>query len=384
MGLNDITFIKGRGGLARPLAGEDHISGFLFESETLPADFGTGKVRQVLDPEDAQKKGIVKGSTDFGAAYYHISEFFRINPNATLYVGIFPASVDFTGIQEMQDFAEGKIRQAAAFTTTALVETQVNALQAIADKCSEGHQPLCILLGADVSAMEDLTTLPDLRALTCPNVSVVIGQDGGAAGAALFTSTGKSVTCVGAALGALSRARVNDNIGWVQQFNMASVELDTPALADGKLVKESASLLSSLNDKGYIFLRKHIGMAGTYFNDSHTCDEITSDYAYIESVRTIDKAIRGIRTYMLPMLNGTVYVDATTGQLTPDTIASLQQMGGRALEEMERAGEISGMEVYINPEQNILATSELEVDIKDVPTGVIRNMKIRIGHVSKI
>lgn len=384
MALNDITFIKGRGGLARPLAGEDHISGFYFESAALPTGFSAGKVTQILDSDDAQKKGIVKGSADWGVPYYHIAEFFRINPDATLFVGVFPASTDFKGILDMQNYADGKIRQMGVFTTSALVNTQVSALQAIATSCFDGHQPLSILLGANISAVVDLTTLPDLRALQCPNVSVVIGQDGNADGASLFASGGKSVTCIGAALGALSRARVNDNIGWVQQFNMASVELDVPALADGKLVKESANLLNSLNDKGYIFLRKHVGLSGTYFNDSHTCDEITSDYAYIESVRTIDKACRGIRTYMMPMLNGTVYVDASTGQLTPDTVATLEQMGSRALEEMERAGEISGKEVYINPAQNILSTSELEVDIKDVPTGVIRNMKIRIGHVSKI
>ena len=30
MALNDVIFIKGAGGLGRPLAGEDHISGLVF------------------------------------------------------------------------------------------------------------------------------------------------------------------------------------------------------------------------------------------------------------------------------------------------------------------------------------------------------------------
>ena len=51
------------------------------------------------------------------------------------------------------------------------------------------------------------------------------------------------------------------------------------------------------------------GLNGSFYNDSFTMDTITSDYAYIERVRTMDKAVRGIRTYLLPHLSSPLYVD---------------------------------------------------------------------------
>ena len=41
MSLNNINFIKGKGGLGRPLAGKDYISGLLFYTASLPSGFST-------------------------------------------------------------------------------------------------------------------------------------------------------------------------------------------------------------------------------------------------------------------------------------------------------------------------------------------------------
>jgi len=127
-----------------------------------------------------------------------------------------------------------------------------------------------------------------------------------------------------------------------------------------------------------------LGNADNYYNDSHTLDLPTSDYAYIENVRTMDKATRGIRQNLLPYLNAPLYVDATTGKLRPDMVAFLETTAGRALEEMEKAGELSGYKAEINPEQNVLATSELEVQIKQVPVGVMRVVKVKIGYTTSV
>jgi hypothetical protein len=45
--------------------------------------------------------------------YYHISEFFRVQPKGVLYVGFFavPGTYDFTEISQVQNFANGTIRQ---------------------------------------------------------------------------------------------------------------------------------------------------------------------------------------------------------------------------------------------------------------------------------
>ena len=133
-----------------------------------------------------------------------------------------------------------------------------------------------------------------------------------------------------------------------------------------------------------MFVRTHVGIADNYFNDSHTLDVETSDYAYIENVRTIDKACRGVRTNLLPYLNSPLNIDPTTGQLDRNPVAYLETVAGKALEEMEKAGELSGYVAEIDPAQNVLNTGVLKVIIKNVPTGVMRQVQVQIGFVTSL
>ena len=51
---------------------------------------------------------------------------------------------------------------------------------------------------------------------------------------------------------------------------------------------------------------------------------------------------------------------------------------------MTKAGELSGYKVYIDPDQDILRTSTIEVVIRNVPVGVARKFTLRIGYTNKI
>lgn len=389
--MNDITFLKQNGGLSRPLPGEDHISGLVFYG-VKPAEWGAADVREITDIETAETLGITSDAIgDAAIWHYHLSEFFAQNPGAKLYVGIFavpaiPGTPAFTEVTTMQAFADGKIRQVGVFyTEAAFASTMVTALQLVLVANETNHMPLTAILAPDVKAVADLTTLPDLKALTGSKVSVLIGQDGNNIGKGLYTTSGASVGCVGACLGALSRASVHENIGWVANFNMSHVELDVPAFGNGKLYKElSSTAITGIHDKGYMFLRKHVGLSGTFFNDTYTAIAATSDYCNQESNRTMDKAMRNVRTYLLPQLNGPVEIDATTGKLAAETVKYFEEIGNTALDQMKRVGELSGFKVVINPAQDILSSSELQISIVNVPKGVIRNMKVKIGFAKSV
>lgn len=395
--MNDIIFEKQQGGLSRPLSGEDHISGLLFYSEPKPTGWNNDSIRQVTSLEHAVSLGIAKGSANFGVMYYHISEFFRVNPGATLYVAIYttpdppaqqpplPIPYDFNEIKNMQRFINGKMRQVGVYLTHAFDDSMVTKLQVVAEALDNEHMPLSILLAADFHAIVNLTTLSDLRTMDSEKVTVVFGQDGDNEGAELFTTLHKSITCLGAALGTVSLAAVHENIGWVEKFKINEVELDVAALANGTLIKDcDTNLIDSLNTKGYVFLIKHVGLSGTYFNDSHTCTAITSDYAYLENNRTMDKAIRGVRTYALPQLNGPVKVDSSNGKLDITTIKYIEDLCNQPLIQMARDGELSGYKVVIDPDQDVLATSCLVINIVNVPLGVSRIIRIKIGFGKKV
>ena len=83
-------------------------------------------------------------------------------------------------------------------------------------------------------------------------------------------------------------------------------------------------------------------------------------------------------------IRDSVYVDPATGKLASYTVEHLKTTANYALEDMERAGELSGYRVDIDPEQDVLSTSEVEFVIKNVAVAVMRHVKIKIGFAKSV
>ena len=175
---------------------------------------------------------------------------------------------------------------------------------------------------------------------------------------------------------------MHESISWVKKFPSG---ISLPALSDGTEVRNiDKAWLEKLDAARFLFLTPIVGVSGSYWNDSHNMDAAISDYNAIELVRTMDKACRGIRTYLTPELGGNVYIEASTGKLQSYTVAHLETTANKALEDMEKAGELSGYQASVDPEQDVLATSTVEVVIKNVPVGVFRKIKVKIGYVKSL
>ncbi len=390
MALPSVTFNINQSGLGRALPGEDHISGLVSYAGSLPSGFGTDREKVVFSLQEAEALGITEGSADFDHLWYQIREYFRIQASGVLYLSInaVPSgSYTFDEVSTLQNFAEGKIRQVAVLSPKAGVNTtDIATLAAICRTLESENMPLVSLISFDISGTSDLSSLPDLRQSTTDNhVSVVIGQDGGAKGKALYDSKSVSIPCLGAVLGAVSLAAVNESIGWVSKFKLSETELDTIAFGNGDTyISKSQSFLTSLDAKGYIFLLKHTGISGSYLNGSHTAISSVSDLSTIEKNRVIQKAVRTVRVYLLGELNAPVKIDSSSGKLSLSYITYLEALGAQALNAMEAEDEISGYEVLIDPDQNVLSTDEVEVTIRKVPTGVSRTITVNIGFTNSI
>ncbi|MDD4395884.1 MAG: DUF2586 family protein, partial [Bacteroidales bacterium] len=340
MELNRIKFTKGNGGMAREAANEDPISGLIFNGLSLTFGTGSGNISGFDDVELGANDAVVSYAkkfeyveqledcgivhTDYDGSpltldqqtknllYYHGSEFFRMNPEGTLYLMIKAGNTAVVAgdVAALQNYANGTIRQVGIFNsefgttfTAALLQTALSALE-------ENYMPLsCVVTydGADIE-LTDLTAA-SLKTTGQCNVSVLIGCD--------FTTTLQNELgdyanygCIGACIGAISKASVHECIAWVQKFPLG---FDSPALFNGNLIKNVSKANKELLNNNYIFVLTHVGDADNYFNDSHTLDLTTSDYAYIENVRTIDKACRGIRANLLPYLASPLKVDSATG-----------------------------------------------------------------------
>lgn len=390
--MQSVKIERTNGNIPRSLAGEDHISGLLFYSSKLPSGFAeTDRIKAISSIETAEKLGITSDADadwDIRVLYYQLRSIFNRNPAISLYVGIYKpnGTPTFSEIKTMQNYTGGKLRQIGVWDgATALNAANLIALQAIRTTLEAQDKPLSIGYAPKIAAVSGLPT--DLAGANKSGVSVIIGQDGAGTAADLYkdaeNATAKSsVTAIGEWLGIVSAAAVHESIAWVEKFPTG---IALPAFGDGTLLRDlDTAVIESLDAARYIFFVEYSGLAGAYFNDSHTMDDTTSDYAYIESVRTMDKACRNVRTYVLPKLGRPMKVDASTGKLEAYVVEDLQLTAGKALEDMEKAGELSGYVVEIDPDQNILSSSCVEMVIKQVGVGVMRKLNIKIGYTTSV
>jgi len=391
--MQSIKFQRTNGNIPKTLAGQDHISGFVAYVTALPSGFSeSARIQPCSSIETAEKLGITSGegvAWEIRLLHYHLSEVFRLNPGITLYVGLFAkptgGNYTFSEIKTMQNYAGGALRQVAVWCGhKELSPGDLTALQGIATYLQEYDRPLSIGYAPKVTSV---TSMPsNLAGAGKCNVSVVIGQAGKGVGADLYAeagNTGKaSVSGLGVWLGITSKAAVHQSIASVENFPTG---VDLPAFGDGTLLRDlDTAIIESLDTSRFLFFVTYDGFADSYFNDSHTMDDATSDYAMIESVRTMDKAVRGIRKALLPKLGGTLYVDAETGQLASYEVEYLTTIANKPLEDMQKAGELSGLLVEIDPDQDVLSSSELEIVIKQVPVGVLRRIKCKIGFAKSL
>ena len=381
------------GNVPKALPGEDHITGFVvyLPAGEIPEAFKTERVQPLSTIDAAEAAGIKEDAASWGVRvlHYQLSEIYRINRAVSLYVAIFEkpqgTSQTFAEIKTVQNFAAGRIRQIGVWCGDRVLSgDDLTALQGVADALTEEEAELSIVYAPKVTTLSAMPV--NLAGENKSRVSVVIGQAGSGKGAELFndkTNTGKaSVSGLGVVMGLLSSAKVHQCIAWIKEFPTG---VSLPAFGDGTLLRDvDKALLETLDTARYLFFVTHTGQAGSYMNDSHTMDSAISDYAAIESVRTMDKAVRGIRTYVKPELGSNVYVDPSSGQLASYTVAHLETVANQALEAMERAEELSGYKVEIDPAQDVASTSLVEFVIKNVAVPVMRHVRIKIGFAKSV
>lgn len=388
-----LNITRTNGNVARTVPGEDHISGFMaymVEAE-IPESFKSSPIQALSTIEAAEAAGISADATSWTVrtVHYQLSEIFRINPAISLYVGLFAkpstsTAPDFAEIKTMQNYTGGRLRQVGVwYGDRTLAEDDLTKLQGVGDALEGQFAELSILYAPKVASVKTIGKA--MRGAKKSRVSVVIGQAGSGTGAELY-STGNaaktSVSMLGVVLGLVSRAKVHQSIAWVKEFPTG---ISLPAFGDGTLLRAlDAADVEALDTAGYLFAVTKPGQAGSYMNDSHTMDAAISDYCSIEAVRTMDKACRGVRSYLIPELGGNVYVDPTSGKLASYTVAHLESVANYALEEMEKAGELSGYKAEIDPGQDVAASGTVDVVIRNVAVPVMRHVRIKIGFAKSV
>ncbi|KFF13114.1 hypothetical protein IW15_10145 [Chryseobacterium soli] len=402
---------KLNGGLGRRNPSADMVTGSVMNA-IATSKMVLGTIYTLKNIQEVEALGITPEYDEINKVlvYERLRRFFVHNPSITVYFMPVAQGVTLTQMVDkdnnylaklLRDKA-GEIVQACvslnpAEDYTPTIETgldkdSIDAIykaQALSDS-EWAKDRYCEMYIEGRSFSGTSTAALNLRMLTneCPDISIVIGADYQISNRdALY----KGYAAVEDYTAMVSKADVSQNAGeQINDFNLTNASEKTfivPGLSSGnKLSDYSDTDLDNLDERGYIFFAPIVNLggisstAGIFINDTHTCDKITSDYAYGENNRSIKKAIKLAKAALAPKVKGRLYVDESTGFMAPETVKDLETITKVSLDPMVANGDISGgVDAYINPEQNVLATSEFEVLLTFIPVAIGRRITLKVG-----
>lgn len=400
---------KLNGGLGGTNPSEDNIMMLVYviPSASLPAGQVHYVPKELLQPSDAEALGYDAAfdANESVLIYDEITEYFRIAPEAKLWVMAVPDATTPTAVATHASFLAG-VRTASDvnilgfgnFNYTAVqMNTYLEGVQGMVNTLAGEARYIdaVILAGKGDATITAISAYPDNRLKNAPNVTVSIAQDNSVAS---LDAAYAKYSAIGAVLGGLAVRQVNENLGSVDVINKPDAnkaDRDYPLnfdtrwadarLSDGnKVANLTTADLTSLTDKGYIFAGYYSGYPGTFFNGSPTSVELASDYAFIERNRTWNKAARLLRTAYMPKIKGILKKDPNTGFIRNTSLVQLKNIGKKVLKRMEDADLISGGDIYINPKQIVNSTTSLKIKAQVVVDDIIHEISIDLGLTNKL
>lgn len=390
--LAGVRIEKLQGGLERQALGTDNHVAMVFSGmETSPihsAINNDGKGVVVKSVYDAEQLGFNESfDSNNNLNYYdQIVEFFRLAPEATLYLFSCETVGDITGFLNANKDIKGYATDFIAVETTKeLKATDLGKHQTIISELAAENR----LIDFAILCVSNLVPKFNLFELECPNVSVSLTceKDDGRAS-------------IGSVLGMLAVRKVSENLGSVdieqkplQSRGGADYPLTNGSLArwinsflpDGTSVTTmEKTKLNALIDKGYIVAASYEGYPGFFMENSYTAVEQTSDFAFIENNRVWNKAARIIRETLLPRVKSKVKKDPTTGFIASTTVSYWQTLLEKNLNRMVVEDDISGFEVSIDHKQVVNSTQPVKVKALIVADGIVHEFEVAVGLTNNI
>lgn len=405
MARNNITSIRLNGRLGRKTINTDGKIGYIGTGVAVASKLDLGAIYPLASINDAKALGIDQAydTTNNVLLFHHLDALFHYNPNAQVDLMVLAQTITLADMVDVANVnyakklskdSEGSVKlllvnrnPATDYTptlTTGLdgdVITAIEKAKALVTEEAGEHRDISVIIegrsfnGTAASAL-------DLRTKDTDGVSVVIAQDMDIADNHAIHA---GYAAIGAFGGMISKAAVSQTCCEPQpEFNLLDKNKGyflKPGLSSNLGVKsyDSASL-NTLDTKGYIFAEGVPDVDGIYFNDTHTCTLATSDYAFIEAKRTVDKMIRLTRSVIMPAVKRRFTVDEDTGFLDIHEKSNLEDTVVAAIEPMKTDGDLSSSaDCFINHEINILSGDDIVVEVTAVPMAIGRSITIQVG-----
>lgn len=386
-----IYFQNGTIGSSTP--SDDAVVGLVATGVAVTDKFVLGTSYLVTSLEGLTALGITSAVNDANALIYKtVSEFYKEAPQGTkLWIYgvadtvLLSDMVDTTKVhgKGILNAANGAInflmlakKNATGFTPTITAGLEADVALAITNAQALGewaatakYAPIFTIVpgrhyGGTASALTDLTAADNNR------VCVMIGD----------SASGSLDAAVGLLAGRIAAIPVQRSVARVK-----TGAIKVPSLYIGSVIPEMGDS-DIINDKGYITFRNFVGKAGYYFTDDKMATASTDDYALIPRRRTIDKAYRiGYVTMVNELSDEVAVTDA--GKISAPIAKSIQNAVETAIEN-GMVGNLgvdpgnakdTGVECYIDVNQNIVSSSTLIAALKVKPFGYAKYIDVYLG-----
>jgi hypothetical protein len=405
MAKNKVRTRRLSGGLGRKGENIDGVCAIITNGIAVASTFLLGTAYKLRSIEDLEALGVnaAYDTTNKTLIHHHIDRLFARNPSAEIHLMALAQTVTLANMLDIANVNNAKkllkdqngrikllgvIRNPAADYTPTLttgLDAEVlaaipKAQQLVDQEAAEFRYCSIVIEGRSYNGTA--ANAADLRALDAEGVSVVIAADSTISGS---DARYAGYAAVGDFLGMLSKAAVSQDCGeMIEEFNLVDAGNDfytnVGLSSNAKIETMAEASLTTLDEKGYIFAERAAGLPGAWFNDTHTCTLLTSDYAYIENNRTIDKIINLARIALLPAVKSRLKADETTGLLSDASRGNLEDIAKDSIESMKTDGDISGgIDAWIDPNTDVLAGEDIEVELTTIPIPIGRKISLAVG-----
>lgn len=402
--MNDVTITIGNGNLGRASQSLDGVCALIGTGVSVADKFALGDHLALRSIADAENLGITAAydTTNKSLLWHHISAFYaNAGEGAELYVLPVANTVTMTEMLDktgthapaLLDALKGRIRMLAISRTPASTYVVIPSTQfdpdvwTAAAKAQELyasefllHRPIQVFIEGR-AFQGTAASAKDLRnastGLNTNRVSIVALADNTVS---LLFAEALKYAAVTVPMGRAAAIPVQRNIGRVKDGGITLI--GEAGLSSGaKLSTYTGTDISALDGFGYIIAIQRDGKSGYFINNDHCACVISDDYAYVHRGRPIDKAARLVRQTYLEELLDDVEVDSATGKLAAAVVKHYQRAGEKAIEiNMLASGEISGVSVFVDPDQNILSTDTITTVMRIVPKGMVNAVLVLLSY----
>ena len=372
-----ITFENGALGGVAP--SEDGVCGLVAYATAVSTTFALNTPYLITKLAGLEALGITSEATGVNAALYKtVKEFYSEAPEGTkLWVMGVASTTTITNLTDktrniispLLMAARGavnilmlKVASGANPTMSGSIDgevlTAVANLQALAEDWTENKYAPFMCLVEALSYNGVASSLPDLTAHSDNRVGVVLGD----------TVSGSAGAAVGLVAGRLAAEPVHRSLARVRSGAIASeamyIGTELAELGDPDVA----------NDLGYIVPRTFVGKSGYYWSDDHLATAVSDDYAFIKTL--VDEVAEEVPVDT----NGKLAAYHCKGVETSVESAIVNSMTseGNLGTDPDDASDL-GVQCYIDPDQNILATSRFEASLKVKPYGYSKYIDVKLG-----